>query len=121
MTKLKLHLEQNRTSLADFICASPAEVGAGLEDGQPISDRIRSAYAKLGKGETNVRVRLADLRSTLGDIPAEELNAAMLEMERDGSIVLYPLDDPQEIRPEDEKAALPNSAGFQRHILYMQI
>ena len=41
-------------------------------------------------------------------------------MERAESIVLYPLDDPQELYPEDERAALPNSAGDQRHIVYME-
>ena len=64
--------------------------------------------------------KLADLRSKLEDIPTEDLNSVLLGMERSHAIVLYPLDNPQEMHPEDKRAALLNSAGDERHVVYME-
>jgi len=41
-------------------------------------------------------------------------------MERQRTVVLYPLDDPQEIGPADRAAALENSAGLPRHVMYIE-
>ena len=62
-------------------------------------------------GRTKVPHALADLRSELADVPRSQLDAELLAMERNHSVVLDPLDDPQERRPDDEAAALNNSFG----------
>ncbi|KYF64287.1 hypothetical protein BE04_38845 [Sorangium cellulosum] len=54
----------------------------------------------------NEFVRLAQLRAQLGDAPADAVDAALRQMQRQGGAVLYPIDDPQRIRPEDDAAAL---------------
>ena len=112
MTRLKSHLQCQQVSLADFLCdqASPGD----------IASRVRQAYAHLSGGRWGVRVRLADIRAALADIRGASLDEILHEMEANRTLVLYPMDDPQEIRPEDESAALPNSVGDPRHIAYME-
>ena len=117
LTKLKVFLERNWIALADFICCPPQQ---GFEDHGDLSQRIREAYCRASAGRWNVRVRLAHLREILPGVPREKLDAAILAQESAGSLVLYPLDDPQEIRPEDEAAAIPNSLGSCRHIMYIE-
>ena len=73
----------------------------------------------MGDGVYGQRVRLADLRAHLADVPRPDLDSVLQELERSQAAALYPLDDPREIRPEDEEAALPNSSGADRHVLYL--
>lgn len=127
LCKLKSHLERSGMSLADFMC--PPEVNppkskeAGSATSQLAADsavRVRAAYCQASGGRWNVRVRLADLRRLLFDVPRDALDTTLLQMEREGSLVLYPLDDPQEVRPEDESAGLRNTLGILRHIVYIE-
>jgi hypothetical protein len=83
-----------------------------------IDQQVLSAYEAVTKGEYGVRVYLAALRSKLNGTPAEQLDEELLRMELAGRVAIYPLDNPQEIRPEDRQAALNNSVGEPRHILY---
>lgn len=78
---------------------------------------IANACQKLGNGRENVRIRLAELRAELNS-PRAELDAALRAMERDGSLSLYPLDNPQEITAADREAAIVTFTGHKRHILY---
>lgn len=117
LAKLKIHLERTGSSLADFVCPPEGEVTSEPED---IPSRIRRSYCSASGGRWNVRVRLAELRRALPEVPRAELDESLLAMERQGSVVLYPLDDPQEIEPEDEAAGLPNSLGIRRHIVYLE-
>lgn len=91
---------------------SPADVGT-----PSLEETIRHACLELGKGRRNVRVRLADLRRM---VTADRLmlDQKLLEMELQGELTLYPLDDPQEIGPADREAVLFTPAGSQRHIVY---
>ncbi len=70
--------------------------------------------------EFNRRVRVADLKQHLRDVPPEEVNRILFDMmmEKD-RLVLYPLDHPREITPADVKAAVPVS-GQAYHIIYME-
>jgi hypothetical protein len=127
LRNLKLHLARTHTSLADFIsppAAKSEEPASSVRSpgvaSVDLARRIRDAYCRVSGGRWGVRVRLADLRPTLADAPREALDAALLGMEREGEVVLYPLDDPREIRPGDESAGLPNSLGILRHIVYIE-
>ncbi len=117
LSKLKLHLAHSNTSLADFICP-PKE--NRLKDDIEMRDRVRQGYFQASGGRWNVRVRLADLRRALTDVPRDQLDHTLLAMERQEVLVLYPLDDPQEIRGEDEAAGLANTLGIRRHILCIE-
>lgn len=114
LTKLKFHLQRHNVGLADFITA-PEEAERELVE------RVRAAYAELGEGKADVRVRLADLRQAMADVDRTLLDTAILTMEREEAAVLYPFDNPVEMRPEDERAALPNSIGHPRHVIYIPV
>jgi hypothetical protein len=97
---------------------STDETDSQAADRGALDQRILSAYESVTGGEYAVRVYLAALRTKLNGTPAEQLNEELLRMELAGRVTLYPLDNPQEIRPEDRQAALNNSVGEPRHILY---
>ena len=78
--------------------------------------RIRAAYLHVTGGALNQYVRLALLRARLGDEQAEAVDAALRGMQQRGGAVLYPIDDPQRLRPEDDAAALQVS-GERRDLL----
>ena len=84
---------------------------------QSVQQEIANAYYTLSGNRRNVRVRLSDLRLTL-KMDRATLDAELLQMERDGKLVLYPLDDPQEITAEDRAAEI-RLIGCVRHIVYM--
>ncbi len=103
--------------LADFICPPKQTC---LKSDIEMRDRVRQGYFQASGGRWNVRVRLADLRRALTDVPRDQLDQTLLAMERQEGLVLYPLDDPQEIHGEDEAAGLANTLGIRRHILCIE-
>lgn len=83
-----------------------------------LDERIRAACLELGGGREAVRIRIADLRKRLADISADALNEGVRELSRRRELTLYPLDDPRQITPDDELAAIHSSTGVPQHILY---
>lgn len=83
-----------------------------------IEQHIRIACLELGGGRETVRIRIADLRKRLADVAHDELTEALRELSRRRELTLYPLDDPRQITPEDEAAAIYSSTGVRQHILY---
>jgi hypothetical protein len=122
LEKLKEYLQLQDISLAEFLrfqnkaMLASVNISVGPED---LEAKIREAYSKVSGGSYNVRVRLSELRQSLSDIPRADIDRTLGEMELAGQLSLMPLDDPQEIRPEDEKAAI-DMGGPKRHILYMK-
>jgi hypothetical protein len=55
----------------------------------------------------------------LADVSREDLDRALLLLQKSGRLVLMHLDDPHERTPEDDQAAI-DLLGFKRHILYME-
>lgn len=122
LKKIGAYLQKNKISLAEILrCqAIPDEplesVPATSFD---LEAKIRQAYLQASGGEYVVRVRLAQLRQLLPDVLRELLDKTLIQMGLAGTITLMNLDDPQEIRPEDEQAAL-NIGGEKNHIVYMK-
>lgn len=79
---------------------------------------VRAACLALAHNETGKRVRLKDLRERVA-VARESLDQALLKMQTAGQLVLYKLDNPAEISPEDERAAL-FIAGEPRHLVYLE-
>jgi len=101
----------------------PADVTATRVEDQAVpvadlADRVADACMKLSHGQANTRVRLADLRQRISDVPRQHLDQTLLSMSREGKLALYRLDDPREIGPEDHQAALHTASGEPRHIVY---
>lgn len=118
LEKIMAFLDRNEDFfLADLMAPlePPDSTGEVPDD---VEEDLRTAYLALTGGEWNRRVRLADLRRTLGRTPRSDLDQKLLEMQGRGGVVLYPLDDPQEIGPEDRSAALMVQ-GRARHIVYL--
>jgi len=111
LSRLKPYLERNEIPLVEVLCPEVAT--------PQLADRIRNAYLEHAGGRWNTRVRLHRLRSNLADVPRETLDRALLELERSGRLVLYPLEDPREIETRDEQAAI-EIGGAPSHVVYME-
>ncbi len=68
--------------------------------------------------DSSGRVRLADLRAALRATLPAEFYSALLSLQKHGKLVLYPLDNPEEITPADRQAAL-DIAGYAVHVAYL--
>jgi hypothetical protein len=142
MQKLKVHLADCTSSLADFITGDTDIIQAaelprptsasgntsinGLDTSQNdsgttegLASRIREACQQLRDRTATGAIRLATLRSELPAISHDRFDQAIRQLERDELVVLHPFDNPRELNTDDENAALPNSAGLNRHILYL--
>lgn len=132
LLKLKTFLDRRDLSLGDLFApgdAKPATESAPAvplatvdDDGDGDGDaarRIASAYMGLSGGQTNVRVRLRDLRRATPSIPRAEFDSALFDLEARGEASLYRLDNPHEIGPEDRDAVLRTPLGEDRHIIYL--
>ncbi len=120
--KLKEYLQCNDISLAEFLRPQEKEttdLDEISETSEDLEKRIREAYSKISGGRDDTRVRLSELRQYLGDISRTEIDKILSVMQQAGKLTLMPLDNPQEIHPEDEKAAI-DLGGPKRHILYMK-
>ena len=120
--KLKDYLQSHDISLSEFLGPqNNVAAGSGNEFLTPeeLEEKIRDAYSKVSGGSYNVRVRLAELRQHLDNLSRTEVDKILSKMQRAEQLVLMPLDDPQEISPEDEEAAI-DMGGPRRHILYMK-
>ncbi|HSC85921.1 MAG TPA: hypothetical protein VLC09_01570 [Polyangiaceae bacterium] len=73
-----------------------------------------------GLGATGQRIRIADVRGRLAELGRDELDAALLALQRAEKIIIYPLDNPSEITAADKGAALL-IAGVPHHIVYREI
>ena len=101
--------------------ASEARIdpAAHATDPAALEGRIRAAYLRVTSGAFNQYVRLALLRAELRDEAVEAVDAELCAMQQRGNAVLYPIDDPQRLRPEDEAAAL-RVAGERRDLLCIE-
>lgn len=119
---LKRYMERADVSLADLLAPPPASAAA--EPATPVdgdlSARVASAYFALSEDRPNVRVRLADLRRRLPEVPRDALDRELLRLDSSGVASLYWFDDPREVRPDDREAALMTPAGDERHMIYME-
>jgi hypothetical protein len=116
LVRIKTFLDQEQISLGDLIL--PGETPTPVA-GASVEDLVTTAYLTISKGQTNVRVRLAELRHFLPSIPRLAFDQALLGMASSGRASLYRLDNPSEIHPEDRDAALRTPSGEERHVVYL--
>jgi hypothetical protein len=100
--------------------AIPADSPAPAQGGaHSLPERIADAYLSLSGGHWARRVRIAHLRDKLKDVSRQKLDAILLDMQRQGRLALYTLDDPRQLSTDDEKAAI-HIGPATRHIVYME-
>jgi hypothetical protein len=92
---------------------APASTGAAPE---ALEERIRTAYLRVTGGALNEHVKLAQLRAELRGEAIDAVDEELRQMQQRGTTVLYPIDDPRRLRPEDEAAAL-RVAGQRRDLV----
>jgi hypothetical protein len=130
LAQLDRYLSANNLSLADFFRPQPQPIPATDSSVEPqrngapatptdLPQRILDAYHRLSGGRGNVRVRLADLRDALADVPRPALDDALLQLATRGQAALYRLDNPLEISSRDREAVLMTPAGDPRHLIYL--
>ncbi len=71
-----------------------------------LPERIERACLKLTQGVRQTRVLLRDLRADLSDVAREDLDGALVELQRQKKLVLYREDNSAALRAEDHQAAL---------------
>lgn len=122
--RLKNYFEthEQTPTLGKFIQQSGSRTRAPSQSGHGqashLEEQLSCLCRELGNGRGNVRIRLADVRDRLPNVPRETLDELLLQMQRDGKLSLYSLDNPAEISSADHQAALRLSTGNVRHILY---
>jgi len=101
--------------------ASEERIDPAAHEADPaaLEGRIRAAYLRVTSGALNQYVRLALLRAELRDEAVDAVDAELRAMQQRGGAILYPLDDPQALRPEDDAAALRVS-GERRDLLFIK-
>jgi hypothetical protein len=105
--------------LADVITGNAKRVPALGSALIAVEDQVKRAYLGVTAGSWNKRVRLSELRMLLDDIQRAELDNVLIQMQQGGELVLYPLDNPQEITAADRDAAIA-IGGTRLHIVYMR-
>lgn len=136
LKRLKAYLEVHEQALVDVLRPRPArpvppprtaaetavpapDKGTEAAAGRTLEEMVVRAYLQASGSVWNVWVRLSEIRRRLPDVPRQELDRELLRLERTKRGVLYRIDDPQDIRPEDAAGAL-DVAGFKRHIFLMR-
>jgi hypothetical protein len=120
--KLGAYLKGKQECLADFLHPNDG-AEPSTDNAAPtldtVAERVSEAYRKLSGGRMAVRVRLADLRDELPNVPRDDLDRAIMNLAAAGTAALYQLDNPLEMEPRDHESAVRTPAGDVRHILYM--
>jgi hypothetical protein len=129
LIRLKGYIANNDVALAEIIGGQHVTNGDGAKSADrdaPVSDasqglpqRIADAYLSLSGGHWARRVRIAHLRDKLKDVSRQKFDAILLDMQRQGRLALYTLDDPRQVSTDDEKAAI-HIGPATRHIVYME-
>ena len=106
----------NFTELSDSSIVSHTVKTATSLD---IANKIRNAYFKVTGGQTQIRVKLIKIRQLLTEIPRKAIDESLHASKIEEKILLFPLENPQEISKEDESAALFDS-GRINHIIIIE-
>lgn len=110
---LRAYMEKNRVPLVEILRP------AGAPEQESVKDAVRAACLKLAGGALNSRVRLYRLRDELARLARADLDRVLLEMQADGDLALYEIDDPREVTDEDVAGEI-DLAGSKRRIVYLR-
>lgn len=121
------HLQSHQVSLSSvlrptstaMISTENAMISETSSSASNLEDRIRQAYSQVVTHPSEVGVRLVQLRQQLSDFSAKEIDRTLRQMQLAGELVLMALEDPTEITPADEQAAL-DIDGQKCHIVYQK-
>ncbi len=102
--------KKNAKAKASATKARPPRATRATDESLPptpsLLERIEQACLTLTHGARQTRVKLYDLRTSLGDVERDDLDSALLTLQRAKRLVLYREDNSAALRPEDHEAAL---------------
>ena len=104
---------------------SPAKAGAAAEidqsddEASSLAAKIEAACLALGGGARKARIRLSALRQRLSSVERNALDAALLELQVQGRLVLYRDDNSAALTNDDHGAALI-VGDAPRHLVYLE-
>ncbi len=122
MARLNARIANGDFSFADFCRPRPAlepERGSKREMNHDLKARIIAECERLSDGVYESRVRLADIRDSMADVPREQVDQTLWELADSQRIKMFRLDRFHEITPRDAAAALETGSHDKRHILYL--
>ncbi|GAA4512487.1 hypothetical protein [Nonomuraea ferruginea] len=118
---LQKYMDRSRLRLADV--STPLETAPSI-DVAPVDEppgdleaRIRAAYARLAP-RPGSWVGLARLRPLLGDAPRDEVDGALVRMERLPDVNLVPESNQKSFTPEEREAGVI-IGGQEKHLLWI--
>jgi hypothetical protein len=109
---LGVFFQPGAASLVDEEAPSPAQPTV-----TEVKDRIRAAYASRPKAPGGW-VDLAELRTDLGNLSRDDVDAALRALAREKGVRLAPFDNTRSLRPQDKEAAL-QLGDSPRHMIAM--
>jgi hypothetical protein len=118
LARLQRYLQVEKVRLAEVLVVGPAAPLVPTEpvlDHSHVRERIREAYRQTAGGFER-RLLLRDLRPHLSDIDRQLVDAALMQMLRDGEVSLMQLDYRPDVTDEDRMASL-QIGNEPRHII----
>lgn len=115
------HVAAGRT-LAELLRPDPggaADDDVAAEPPPEGNDPVRAAYLALSGGRYEHEVRLADLRMRLPSLTRDQLDRALLDLQREERLTLMAIDDPLRRQSADDAAAL-TVGGDPRHLVFLR-
>lgn len=108
-----------RTDVAPSNGSPEPTARAGSSDEDELWPKIERACLHLSNGRRQVRVLLRKLRAALPDVERDDLDRALVLLQREGRLVLYREDNSAALTPEDISAALI-VGDAPRHLVYLE-
>lgn len=112
-------MPQPRPEPKDKIPGPPPAATVAAAGPARLEAAIVRAYLQASGSVWGVWIKLAEIRKRLPDTPRADLDRELLRLEKAKRAILYPIEDPEALKAEDEAAAL-TVAGFRRHIILMR-
>lgn len=119
LRKLGGFLRARSLNLSDFVAPSPQALPGRSLPQSSVEEQIRQAYLTLSKGRFSRMIRLADLKEAMSNIPSQEIDAALIEMQNKGDASLQTIESMRQTTEADRRAALMIS-GQPRNIVYLE-
>ena len=126
LMQLGEYMRTNDVPLADFLASATSSsdtLDNSIESqisNSSLEEKIREAYASITQNSADYRARLSKIHQHLEGISPQMINDTLHSMQQAGGVSLSPMEDPQEIGPEDEQAAIDLGGGDKRYFIYIK-
>lgn len=110
----------SNTQAANTQAANTQESNPQSTNPRQISSDLLEACQKLSRDQPNVRIRLKDLRPLVSQHPRTAVDAVLADLQQQGRLQLWRLDDPSEMTDLDREAAIKSEIGTEQHIIYLE-